>query len=106
MPMKTFSDELGDVVRITHFAGRGSAGYIRRLMQVRRYQINPEKMTNDMLLWDAEHFLGGACIMGNMLIMPVTWTLCALPWQKDYCYMCDKDTGQFSNGDPGKRMLD
>jgi hypothetical protein len=106
MPLKTFSDELSDVIRITHFAGKGTAGYVRRLMQIRRYQINPEKMTNDMLLWDAEHFVGGACIMGNMLIMPASWLLASLPWQRDYCYMCDKDTGEFSNGEPGKRMLD
>jgi len=105
MPLRTFSDNLGDFVRITHYAGRGAAGYSEKLFQIRRTQYDLDKFIDTMLLEDASNFAGNACQLGNSAVLPADWAT-ATGAERDYCYLCNSATGQFSDGEPGKRLFD
>jgi len=104
-PLKTYSDDLTDYLKITHFLGLGDGGYDEKLFQIRDTQYNLNDFTNEMLLEDVSNFAGAACILGDGDVLPATWAL-AVGAQRDYCYLCDATTGQFSDGEPGKKLLD
>lgn len=105
LPLKTFSDDLADVLEITHFEGIGSSGYIQRRFQLRAVNFNLDDFTNEMLLEDASNFMGRACILGDGAVLPALWAD-ATGAERNYCYMCDIATGQFSDGELGKMLVD
>ena len=110
-PLKTFSEDLTDTVQITHFEGSGSAGYVDKFMQIRRISYNIDNWVNSMLLEDVSAFTGKSCILGYYNADGAAWEL-PLLWtgaagaQRDYCYLCDITTEQFSDGADGKRLFD
>lgn len=104
-PLKTFSEDLTNVVKITHFEGASSSGYIEKLFQVRKINFNIDKYINTVLLEDAANFIGRGCIMGDETLIANDW-LTASAAERDYCYLCNSGTGQFSDGEPGKRLFD
>ena len=104
-PLKTFSDNLTDPLKITHFTGAGSAGYAKKLFQIRAAGFNLTNYTNEMLLEDASSFFGAACILGDDTVQAATWAT-ASSGDRDYCYMCDVTSEQFLDGEPGKRLFD
>lgn len=104
-PLKTFSDNLTDIIEISHFEGLGASGYDRRRFQIRETGYNLDLFINEMLLEDISSFIGRACILGDINVLPADWDN-AVRAQRDYCYLCDIGTGEFTNGDPGKMLLD
>lgn len=104
-PLKTFSDELTDMLKITHFEGKGASGYAEKLFQIRGINYDIDNFINTMLLEDASNFTGNACILGDDTVLPAKWTD-ASGAEKDYCYLASSATGTFSNGEPGKRLFD
>ena len=104
-PLKSYEDDLADSVDITHFQGRGAAGYVKKRFQIRSMEFDLDKFTNKMLLEDVSNFAGMACILGDEGLEAADW-LTATDEDKDYFYACDRATGEFSNGDTGKRLLD
>lgn len=106
MPLKTFSQDLTDIVLITHFEGVGSSGYTNRLFQIRRINPNADKYVNTMLLEDASNFTGNAFVLGDGDVLPADWDN-AVGGERDYGYLCDGTDGFFDNDvDEGKRLFD
>ena len=103
-PLKTFSDDLTDTLKITHYGGEGSAGYEEELVQIREQNLNLDNYTNEMKLENTSNFAGNACIFG-----PPGMTQdypSATETEKQYWYLCDRSTGKFSDGSRGKQLLD
>lgn len=104
-PLKAYSDDLTDLLHITHFEGVGASGYNEKLFQIRSMAFDLDNFTNEMLLEDASNWMGSSCILGDDTVLPATWTS-ASGAEMDYCYMCDPTTGEFSDGKPGKQLYD
>lgn len=105
LPLRTFSDDLADVLEITHFEGLGAGGHVRRRFQLRAFDFDLDDFTNEMILEDASSFMGRACVLGDGAVLPAAWAD-ASGVERDYCYMCDLATGEFSDGEPGKMLVD
>jgi len=104
-PLKTFSDDLTDTLKITHFEGVGSSGYSNKYMQIRKISLDINTYINQMLLEDVSSFSGKACVLGDDTVLPASWAS-ASGAERDYCYLCDSSTEQFSDGEAGKRLFD
>jgi len=104
-PLKTFIEELADVIGVSHFQGDSADGYVNKRFQIRSTDYDLDRFVNTMLLEDVSAFIGKACLLGNEAILPATWPL-AVGAQRDYCYLCNDATGKFSDGEPGKRLYD
>jgi len=114
LPLKSFEDDLAEVVKITHFEGTGAAGYVERLFQIRKTSYDIDRFVNSMIAEDVDVFFGLACILGDGIApdeIPATWML-ASSWQRNYCYLCAGVTaglevaGEFRDGEPGKQLRD
>jgi len=105
LPLKSFEDDLAEVVKITHFEGMGATGYEERLFQIRKTSYDIDKFVNSMIAEDVDAFFGLSCILGDATALPVLWAN-AVGFQRNYCYLCDSGTGQFSDGEPGKELRD
>ena len=105
LPLKSFTEDLAGMISVTHLEGTGAAGYVSKYFQIRTTNYNIDQYVNTVLLEDARNFFGNACILGDEDILPATWTL-ASGAERNYCYLCDETTGEFSDGEPGKRMFD
>lgn len=103
-PLKTFPDDLTDTILLTHFEGASGTGYNLKYFQIRETNYNLNNMINQMLLEDASAFTGKSCIMGDENEIPAVWTN-ASGGQRDYLYMCNT-AGVFTDGEPGKMMID
>lgn len=103
-PLKTFNDNLGDAIEITHYGGKGSSGYEQKIFQIRKTDYNLDKFINRMTLEDISSFIGKAFIMGPAAL-PDYITATAAQREK-YGFLCDPVTEEYSNGDPAKRMYD
>ena len=104
-PLKTFTEDLANVVDISHFQGDSADGYVNKLFQIRATDYDLDRYVNTMLLEDISAFIGKACLLGNEAALPATWPA-AVGAQRDYCYLCIDATGLFSDGEPGKRLYD
>ena len=104
-PLKTFTEDLADVVGVSHFQGDSADGYVNKRFQIRATDYDLDRYVNTMLLEDVSAFIGQACLLGDETVLPATWPL-AVGAQRDYCYLCNDATGKFSDGEPGKRLYD
>lgn len=105
LPIESFEDDLADIYQITHFEGIGASGYAARSFQVRAQNIDLDKFVNVVTLEDAEFYMQSFCVLGDEDEMAADW-LTADADDQVYLYVCDRTTGQFSNGDEGKRLFD
>lgn len=111
LPLKSFEDNLAEVVKITHFEGTGAAGYVEKLFQIRKTSYDIDKFVNSMIAEDVDAFFGLACILGDATALPISWALAA-GFERNYCYLCAGVTagletaGEFSDGEPGKQLRD
>lgn len=104
LPIKAFNDNLGDVIEITHFEGKGSAGYVKRAFQIRTTQDEVDNFTRKETLEDVSNYVGSAFILGPPDLPKY---VDATPEQKEkYGFLCDPVTEQYSDGDPAKRLFD
>ena len=103
LPLKAFSLSLGDVVKVTHFDGLGPLGYIDAFFQLRAADLSLDTMLMMGTFENVSSFYGDDCYLGDENALADTWLL-ASEDEQHYCYMCDEDTGEFSNGDVGKSM--
>lgn len=104
-PLNTLSDDLTEVIKLTHFLGKGSSGYDTRRFQIRTTDYNLNIFTNRMLLEDCESFIAYACVLGDDTSLPASWAN-ADEDEREYCYLCDSTTKEFADGEPGKRLVD
>lgn len=104
-PLKSFIEELADVIGVSHFQGDSADGYVNKRFQIRATDYDLDKYVNTMLLEDVSAFIGKACLLGNEAVLPATW-MAAAGAQRDYCYLCNDATEKFSDGEPGKRLYD
>jgi len=111
LPLKSFEDNLAEVVKITHFEGTGAAGYVQKLFQIRKTSYDIDRFVNSMIAEDVDAFFGIACILGDATALPVLWAD-AVGFQRNYCYLCAGETvgveveGEFRDGEPGKQLRD
>lgn len=106
-PLKAFSENLADAIKITHFMGVGSAGYSNRVFQIRDVNIDVDRLISVLYLEDTEEYMGNFCQLGDRSALAATWLL-ATDTDKDYLYLCDDsvDPGVFSDGGEGKQFFD
>ncbi len=107
LPLRSFVKDLAEVIKISHYLGAGASGFTDKLCQIKSMELDIDKFTNTVRLEDASNFMGRACILGDEFLLPPKWTD-ATPEQQDYLYLCDETLGEgeFSDGQPGKRMFD
>jgi hypothetical protein len=51
------SVELGDVIKLTHYAGATATGYTTRRLHVRRIEDDLDEMTRTLTCWDVNNLL-------------------------------------------------
>jgi len=111
LPLKSFEDNLAEVIKITHFEGTGTSGYVQKLFQIRKTSYDIDRFVNSMIAEDVDAFFGLACILGDATVLPVLWAN-AVGFQRNYCYLCAGVTagaetaGEFSDAEPGKQLRD
>ena len=105
LPLTSFSDNLADMISVTHAEGVGAAGYVDKYFQVRVTNYNIDRFINTVLLEDAKNFTGSSFILGDETALHSTWATAAGA-ERNYGYLCDETTGKFVDGEPGKRMFD
>lgn len=106
LPLKSFSENLGNMVRITHFGGTGLAGYEGKTFQIRGQQFNLDNFTCALILEDSSAFTGSSFILGDDDVLPADWDD-ATGTERDYGYLCDDTDGYFDNNtDLGKQLFD
>ena len=102
MPIKAFNDNISDMIQITHFEGKGEAGYEGTVFQIRKTIYDLDNFIAKLQCLDYSNFSGAACILGEPTL-PAKWTD-TTDAQKKWCYLCSI-AGQFSDGLSGKMML-
>jgi hypothetical protein len=111
LPLTSFSDDVAGMVSVTHAEGVGAAGYVDKYFQVRVTNYNINQFVNTVLIEDAKNFTGNAFILGDETVLAATWAA-ATGAERNYGYLCSDTTagaevaGEFSDGEPGKRMFD
>jgi len=105
LPLKTYQNNLTDLIRITHFEGGGSAGHANRLFQLREFNYNLDNFINEALFEDTTNYTGRACILGDGTALAATWAAADAD-DRQYCYMCSSADGLFSDGESGKMLVD
>lgn len=105
LPLKTFSDNLTDEIKITDFRGTGAAGYDGSRFIVRGQMFDLDNYTNEMIAEYVDPLAGNGFILGDGTILPAAWTGATLA-QKHYGYLCDGTTDTFSDGMRGKKLSD
>lgn len=101
-PIREFQGlDLGDLIAVAH-PGAISPG--ERLYQVRRidrYDIAADKVAVTCI--DRTTRFGEFFKLGDRDTLPTSWTE-ANEEQREYGCLCDRDTGKFSDGTPGKAL--
>ncbi len=111
LPIKAFNDNLGDVIEITHFEGKGSAGYVKRAFQIRTTQDDLDDFTRKETLEDVTNYVGSAFILGpaDLAKYPDSIPTATPEQQEKYGFLCGDtapNVDKYSNGDPAKRLYD
>jgi hypothetical protein len=101
--LKGLSTELGDVVKVTHAEGASASGWTSRPLRVLRHITDPTRYTVKLVAVDVERLYSGAFILGDETALAADWDD-ATEADKRYGYLCDETTGQFTNGNLGKRL--
>jgi hypothetical protein len=101
--MNGLSNELGDVVALTHFEGSGADGWQGRPVRILRHITDPDQFTVTIEALDMQRLFQGAFVLGDTVTLPALWTAASLDQQR-YGYLADETTGLFSSGQPGKRL--
>lgn len=104
-PLKSFTENLADIIGVSHFQGDSEDGYVKKRFQIRATDYDLDRYVNTMLLEDISAFIGKACLLGNEAALPALWPA-AVGAERDYCYLCIQASGLFSDGEPGKRLYD
>jgi hypothetical protein len=101
--LKGLSTELGDVIKVSHTEGASATGWSERPLRVLRHVTDPSKYTVKLVAVDVERLYAGAFILGDETALAADWDD-ADDADRRYGYLCDEETGQFSNGNLGKRL--
>lgn len=101
--LQALNTELGDVIKVTHLEGIGLAGWTDRPIFVTRHELDPDKLTITLEGFDVDRLFVGAFILGDETLLAATWAL-ADANDRQYGYLCDETTEEFSDGAAGKRL--
>ena len=82
--------------------GAGEAG---RYYYVLSLNYNPMGQSIDIIAVDLQYLLQAYFIFGDKNELASLWVNATFE-NRLYGYMCDRDTGQFSDGEPGKILID
>ena len=104
LPIKGINIDLSDIVEITHFDGKGSAGYEQTSFQVRKTVYDLDNFIAKLHLLDYSRFIGSAFILGPPTLGRYTTETAAN--KAKYGFVCDPVTEEYSDGDPAKRLYD
>ena len=104
LPIKGKNIDLAGVVQITHFDGKGSAGYEGTTFQVRKTIYDLDNFIARLHLLDYSNFIGGAFILGPPTLL--RFTLESTANKVKYGFVCDPVTEQYSDGSEAKRLYD
>jgi len=105
LPLKSYADMLADPIKITNYQGGGSTGHVNKHFQLRETNYDLTSFTNRVLLEDTSNYTGRACILGDGTVLAATWATADAD-DRQYCYLCSSVDGKFSDGEPGKMLLD
>ena len=101
--LQALNTELGDVIRVTHLEGIGAGGWTDRPIFVTRHELDPDKLTIALEGIDVDRLFTGGFLLGSEVVLPASWAA-ATTVQREYGFLCDETTGQFSDGAAGKRL--
>lgn len=101
--IRGLGDEIGDVIKVTHFGGSGPAGWDGRPCLVQRMTVNPGAFVVRFEAFDVERLYGTGFLLGDETVLPGLWTA-ADSDERRYAYLADETTGAFSDGSAGKRL--
>lgn len=95
--------EIGDMRALTHFGGIGPSGWSRVPVRIHQLAANLADNTVSIEGYDMSRLFSTVFILGDEGTLNPAWTTATLP-ERVYGYLADEVTGDFSNGDPGKRV--
>jgi hypothetical protein len=95
--------EMGEIVLVSHYAGISAAGWTGRPMRVIKHEFNPADLSVTLGLFDMQEIYATGLILGDETVIAASWGSASFS-DKVYAYLCDEGTGQFSDGDRGKRL--
>lgn len=101
--LQALATELGDIIKVTHVQGIGATGWVDRAVFVMRHELDPDRLSITIEGIDVERLFTGRFILGDEALIAATWAA-ATTADREYGYLCDETTGQFSDGTPGKRL--
>jgi len=101
--IRGLNDELGSIIRVTHFGGTGLTGWEDRPVRIMRVTANPGSFMVRFETIDVDRLFAAGFVLGDETVQAATW-LTATDADKKYGYLANETTGTFSNGDPGKRL--
>jgi len=104
LPIKGMDIDLSDVLQITHFDGKGAAGYEGTTFQVRKTTYNLDKFIAKLGLLDYSNFIGSSFILGPQALLDFTFETAAN--KAKYGFVVDPATGDQSDGTEGKKLSD
>ena len=94
--------ELGDIIQVTHFDGIGPGGWTNRPVRIVSITSQPEDFSVVIRGYDMGALYNLSMILGDRTVLPPSWPPPLA--QQIYAYLGDRVSGQFSNGDPIKRL--
>lgn len=111
MPLHALNMELADIITITHFEGLATDGngWDKKTFQVRSIGFDIDQMKCDILAVEVVFGVNGEpiynpYILGDNTALHDTW-VGASAADRVYGYLCDSDTGVFSDSVAGKELL-
>lgn len=101
--LRGLTEELGNVVKVSHIGGIGPFGFVERPLRIIRFRTNPSQFTVTLETLDVERLYATGFILGDEVTLASSWSV-APTADRRYGYLCDEVTGRFSDGTPGKRL--
>ena len=101
--LQALNTELGDIVKVTHIEGVGVNGWTDRAIFITRHELDPDRLSIVLEGYDVDRLFEGAFILGDEGVLPADWDDTD-PTEAQYGYLADETTGEFTNGDPIKRL--
>ena len=95
--------EIGDIIKVTHHEGIGATGWFNNPIRITRHEVDPDEYTVLIEGYDMSVLFGSAFILGDRSVLPAAWTSASVA-QRQYGYLGNRTTQQFSDGAAAKRV--
>lgn len=103
-PLYGLRFDLADVFRLTHFAGLAENGFTERVMSVQMLELDADTNKVTVEATDIEDLYPVVFVLGDESALAPLWPGMTVRPDRCYGYLADEATGEFTGGDPGKRL--